>query len=317
MADTFNESINTPAGHLAEIILKKMIKGTDANELPDDMGTRLDRLVDAPGRPGKLARIRLAAEVSYLFERAPKWTKAKILPLFEWSCAEASDAWSSRKYSNYIGSPELFGLLKRPFLEMFGRTDVPSDDLRTFTDWLTLILMANKAGNSYFLTPSEARSAVRRAGAEVLSSVAHRLAIEMEAAKTGEKRELWRTVVAPVFQEIWPLDVELQSRASTFKLVQILIATGDVFHEAADVFIPFIRPDDSPYQISIFSIAEAPEALYASSPGKMLELVSAVVGDAPPGSVRGLSKALSRIRAIEPGLANTRKFQKLLGYASA
>jgi hypothetical protein len=294
-----------------------MAKGSGTSELPDDMCARLDRLVDAPGRPGKLARIRLAAEVSYLFERAPKWTKAKILPLFEWSCADAVDAWSSRKYSNYIGSPELFGLLKRPFLEMFERTDVPLEDLRTFADWLTLILMANKGGNSYPLAPSEARSAVRRAGVEVLSSVGHRLAIEMEAAKQGEKRELWRTVIAPVFQEIWPLDVELQSRASTFKLVQILRATGEAFHEAADVIIPFIRPDDSHYQTSIFSIAEAPEALYASSPTKMLELVSAVVGDAPPGSVYGLGKALSRISAIEPGLANTRKFQRLLGYASA
>jgi hypothetical protein len=66
----------------------------------------------------------------------------------------------------------------------------------------------------------------------------------------------------------------------------------------------------------VFSIAQAPEELYASAPSKMLDLLAAVVGGAVPGSVYALGNALDRIRALDPSLANTRKFQKLLGYAS-
>jgi hypothetical protein len=44
----------------------------------------------------------------------------------------------------------------------------------------------------------------------------------------------------------------------------------------------------------------------------MLDLIAAVVGDAPPGSVYGLGKVLSRLRAFDPTLADTRKFQRLL-----
>ena len=317
MRDVFNDAINAPSGRLAEIMLKKLTKGSGANELPDDMRARFDKLADAPGRAGKLARIQLAAEVSYLFERAPAWTRKRIIPLFDWSCPDAGDAWEARKYSNYIGSPELFGLIKRPFLEMFGRSDASSDDLRTFADWMTVILIANKSGNnSYPLLPTEARAAIRRAGGEALSSVGHRLAIEMASAKPEEKMQLWRTVIGPVFQAIWPLDVELQSEASTLKLVQILIATGEAFSEAADAIIPFVRPDDARPQSTIFAIAGAPEQLYASSPSKMLDLVAGVVGEASPGSVYALNKVLSRIGALDPILTRTRKFQRLLTYAS-
>jgi hypothetical protein len=315
MRDVFSDAINAPPGRLAEILLRKVTKGHV--ELPDGLLARFDKLVDAPGKPGLLARARLAADVPFLFARAPNWTKRKLLPYFEWSSPDAAHVWSARKYSNAIGSPELFGLMKKPFLELFGRSDVPAEDLRTFAEWLAAILIVNQVeGVRYPLTSTEARAALRRAGANALSSVGHRLAMEMERAGLEEKAELWRTVVGPVFQAIWPLDVELQTSASTFKLVQILCATGEAFPEAADAILPFIQPEDPRAQTTVFSIAGAPDLLYRAAPGKMLDLIAAVVGDALPGSVYALGKALSRLRLFAPNLADTRKFQKLLSCAS-
>ena len=320
MRDVYTDALNAPAGSLAQILLKKLPASGAVGEIPDDMRRRLDRLAAAPGNPGKLARVRLAAEVSYLFERAPEWTKMRIIPLFEWSSPDASDAWEARKYSRFIGSPELFALTKQPFLEMFGRSGIASDSVRKFGEWLPVILIANKhrkEGDLYPLTATEARAALRRAGVEALSSVGHRLATEMELAKPEERAERWRTIVGPVFKAIWPLDVELHDHMSTFKLVQILKATGEAFPEAADIILPFIQPDDSRSHSAIFSIAGAPEALYVNAPAKMLDLIAAVVGEASPGSVFSLGEALSRVRESDPSLANTRKFQKLLGYAMA
>jgi hypothetical protein len=138
----------------------------------------------------------------------------------------------------------------------------------------------------------------------------------MQGAKSDEKIRRWQTVVGPVFRAIWPLDVELQTAAATFKLVQILLATGDAFPEAADAIIPFIRPDDQPSNSTIFSVARAPDALFDAAPTKMLNMIEAVVGEPPPGSVYALGTALSRLRAIAPALADSRKFQKLLTYSS-
>jgi hypothetical protein len=108
----------------------------------------------------------------------------------------------------------------------------------------------------------------------------------------------------------------LQTPAAAFTLVRILLATGGAFPEAADVIIPFIRPDDLGSHSIMFSIAETDEALFRTAPSKMLEMMVAVVGDAQLGSVYALGKALSRLRAIAPALADSRKFQKLLPMAS-
>ena len=109
--------------------------------------------------------------------------------------------------------------------------------------------------------------------------------------------------------------MELQTSATTFKLVQILLATGEAFPEASEIILPFIRPDRRD-QTTVFSINQAPDELYETAPSKMLDMIEAVVGEAPPGSVYSLGKALSRLRAINPELVDTRKFQKLLTYAS-
>jgi hypothetical protein len=315
--DTVFASLNHPSGRLAEVLLKKLTKGPDGQELPEPLRVRLNKLVTAKGNCGRLARVRLAAQVSFLFERAPEWTNEKIIPLFDWSSPDAAAAWSARKYANYIGSPRLFGATKQPFLKLFARAEVPDEDLRTFADWLTLIMIANQTNKAdYPLTPAEVRSALRQAGVKSLSSVGHRLAIEMEHAIADEKVSRWRNVIGPVFQSIWPLDIELQTSASTFKLVQILLATGTVFPEAAEVIIPFIRPEDAQHHTSVYSISKADDILYSSSPEKMLDLVMAVVGGAPARSTYGLRKALERIHVHAPNISNTKKYQKLLGLTS-
>jgi hypothetical protein len=168
------------------------------------------------------------------------------------------------------------------------------------------------------LSDHEAGSAMalRRVGPTDLGSVGHRLAIEMAGAKPDEKLRTWRNVVGPVFTGIWPLDAELQSSTNSFTLVQILLATGNAFPEAADIVIPFIRAEDPQRHTSVFSISEADQVLYSSSPERMLDLLAAIVGDAPVRSVFELSKALERVRAVVPSLANTNKFQRLIGQAS-
>lgn len=70
-------------GQLAGILLSKFVK-EENGELPKELRERLDKLIDAPGTPGKLARVRLAPDVPFLFDRAPNWTSKKLLPIFDW-----------------------------------------------------------------------------------------------------------------------------------------------------------------------------------------------------------------------------------------
>jgi hypothetical protein len=170
----------------------------------------------------------------------------------------------------------------------------------------------NRAGRAdYPLTTTEVRSVLRRAGNSSLSSFAQRLATQMKSATSVEKATVWSDTVGPVFRGAWPLDVELQTSMATFRLVQILLATGSAFGDAATAIIPFIRSESQRQHTSIYSISEAGEELYAVAPEKMLSLLSAIAGDAPDRSLFGLAKALKKLKAKAPQLAHTKAFQKL------
>ena len=186
--DPFGTALNDAAGHLASILLKKIPQDEGSKELPPHLLARYDRLVGEDGIFGLLVRVRFAAAIAFLFERAPDWSTKHVIPKFHWNCPEAGAMWSARKYSNHIGSSKLFELTKQPFLELFGRNDVGEEDIRVFSDWLGLILIVNQLGKAdYPLLPSEVRTVLRQAGH--FEPVVLRSPVSHRNGEREEKRE--------------------------------------------------------------------------------------------------------------------------------
>lgn len=315
--DVFGTALNAPSGNLASVLLKRTPRPKGTAELGMQLRARYQKLLGGNDTFSLLARVRLSTAAAFLFARAPNWTTANLLPSFHWDSPDAPAMWSARKYSNHIGSPELFQLTKEPFLKLFSRSDVPEEDCRVFSDWLAVILLANQAGRArYPLTTSEVRSTLRGAGHSSLSSFAHRLAIEMEGAKPEEKQRVWNETVGPIFQGSWPLDVDLQTPMATFALVQMLLATGSAFSDAATAINPFIRSEGPSDNTSIYFISQASEELYRDAPEKMLDLIAAIAGDAPDGTVYGLKTVLGKLESIAPQLGQTKRFQRLATQAT-
>lgn len=311
-------SFNVPIGNLTEVLLRKLPVSESEPDFATNIRPRLEVVIQRSTPNSLLARVRAAANVTTLFDRAPTWTIANIIPLFDWASPDAAATWCARRFSRYIGAPELFAVTKAPFLQLFGRAEMPDEAIHTYAEWLTTILIANCKDNAgYALSAVEARAALRRARPVMLRSVGHRLAREMENAARAEKLTRWRDVVGPVFQGIWPLDIEMQTDLCTFKLLQILRATGEAFPIAVEIILPFVRPESEDRGASIYSLLEADNLLFTSAPTKMLDLVHAVVGTPPPGSVFGLQQVLNRIREAEPELAGTHKFQALTTAAAS
>ncbi len=82
------------------------------------------------------------------------------------------------------------------------------------------------------------------------------------------------------------------------------------------MILPFIRPEEKQAHRTVYSITQAPIEFFQTAPSKVLDLLAAVVGNPPPGSVYMLGGALSRLKEAAPDLVHTRKFQKLQTYAS-
>jgi len=314
--DLFTAAVNSPSGNLAYVLLKRTPQPRGQTELGKRMQGRYKKLIGGNDVFSLLARVRLSAEVAFLFQRAPKWTSENLLPDYDWQSPDARAMWSARKYSSSIGSKELFGSIKRPFLEIFSRSDVTDEDRRVFADWMAAVLIANEAGNAdYPLASSEVRSILRKAGSSSLSAFARRLAMEMGRAGPDDKTKVWKETVGPIFQNSWPLDVESQTWRATHSLVQLVLNSGGAIADAAAAVTPFVRSDGRKDDTGIYSISQANEDLYKIAPDKMLDLLSAVAGDAPDRSLYGMRTALDKLSAVAPRLVQTKSFQRLASQA--
>jgi hypothetical protein len=98
--------------------------------------------------------------------------------------------------------------------------------------------------------------------------------------------------------------------------VQILLATGSAFPAAATVIIAFIRSESPREHTSIYSISHTSEDIFKAAPGSMLDLLSAIAGDAPDRTLYGLSTVLHRLQEVAPQLTETKQFQRLAKQAT-
>ncbi|WCK80145.1 SIR2 family protein [Agrobacterium fabrum] len=312
----FERAWISPVGDTVALLLRMVPPSEDEAIFHERIEPRLNNIVSEISVGGGTARVRLASEANFLFDRAPKWTKENLLVGFEWSSPEAVGFWSARHYSSSIGGTKLFSLMKGPFLQLFGRHDLPPDMQKAYAGWLFSILVANRADKAgYDLSAKEARAALRRTNPMILQALAHDVAVSMQKVEPHRKREYWHDVIGPVFVGLWPMDVEMLSGAVTFKLLQILRASGETFPSAADTLLPFIRPEEKDQGTAIHSLGKADDIIFQSAPDKLLAVVAAAAGDKLKGSVYGLRLVLDRIAEADPNLVNGRSFQRLLQMA--
>jgi hypothetical protein len=56
----------------------------------------------------------------------------------------------------------------------------------------------------------------------------------------ADKGERWRTMIGPLFLNIWPLDAKLRSEESSRHLVLMALSSGTAFTEAVDAILDFV-----------------------------------------------------------------------------
>jgi hypothetical protein len=312
--DLLNESMNSAEGRLARILIDLLANDPQPDSMPEIVA-RLDRLMSAPPRAASFARVRLAADVSVLHLRLPEWTEANIVPLFDWNHTDAREYWSARKWAPVIGSPQLTAITKTFLLGLFDRIDVAADDKERFAEWLIVMALVNKRERKeiYPVASTEIRSALRKAGVQALSGAAHRLAAELAGGTPASQAERWRNVVGPVFKAIWPLDVELTSGMITFKLVQMLVTSGEAVREAAHELLPFVRHDTRESGSTLCELAEAPDHIFKLAANFVIEVALILIGDEIGFSEAHWAKQIKeKAQRLQPEVTASNAFRKLV-----
>ena len=200
---------------------------------------------------------------------------------------------------------------------MFGRSGVASDDFADFRRLAHPILLIERIRPRMTLIHSRRRGSCRveASGTEALSSVGHRLAIEMEAAKPEEIARLGRTLSVR-FSSNLAARCRITEPCLDVQAHAPVVGDGRIISGGCTGNIPFIQPDEDDLNLPSSRLLghRAAVRVFAT---KTLDLIAAVVGEAALCRVFAPADALSRIPHARGPPWEYEGVSESLDYASA
>jgi hypothetical protein len=313
--DLVNASVRAPGGKLAWTLYQSLVASepSQSDGLGLELGPRFDRLVDAPGKPGLMARVFLSQHLDFLDWVDPAWTAQKFVPRFAWTDPEAAALWQARAYGQ-IGSPGLFNALKPAFLEIFVKRDLSRQQFEGLVGHLLKAALWHRqnAGN-YNLTSAEAKRTLSVGPPEVRYWAASHLRHWAAAGLPLERAERWQEHLGPLFRDIWPLDARLRDEGSSRNLVLMALAVDTAFTDAVDAIADLIVPYELDLLAHSLLLQDEHAKLVTRYPRAFLRLTSALIDPALHPVPSDLGQLLQRCADADPGCRNEPAYVRLHG----
>jgi hypothetical protein len=284
--------------------------------LSDLFRPRFDRIADAPGRQGLLARVLLARSIGYLHQTDPNWVEEKLVTRFSWDHADALAMWRSYSHGR-MGSGRLFNVLKPQLEQTFARIEFSDIDLQHLTSTILSIGFSHQRGQApeYELTNAEIRRLLTIAPSNARRSASWILWRYASNADNGpvNKAERWRTEISPFFQSIWPLTAALRSEETSENLTYMALECDAAFPEAVDTILDFIIP----YRLNTIAhslrLESAHSELVAAHPEAFVKLLNAILDPAVHPIPNDLAAVLEECVHAKPDLSAHPAYTRLYG----
>ena len=317
-SDLLTESLNRPAGVLAWTLLDALSTSRPQRDsrLGADLKPRFDRLATAAGRAGLLARIHLVRALAYLDAIDPEWTEEHFWPRLSWDHPEGLALWRSYAHGA-IGSARLFNALKPAILAAFERKQLSDNEFEDLVSNLLSVGISHQRGEApeYNLTSAEVRRALTVGPSSARRNVAWNLWRIMGEAEgePADKATRWRTVVGPLFRDIWPLDARLRSKSTTENLVLMAQESEGAFPEAVESILDVIVPYEL-YQIAhSLRLEDKHRGLVRQYPLAFVKLANALIDPAVFPVPNDLAGFLQECVAADPAVADDPAYIRLYG----
>jgi hypothetical protein len=289
-----------------------------AQGIPAAFKARLDRLTTDQSGNSRLARTILASRLLYLFAVDPAWTRARLLPCFDWirSEDEATAAWRGYGWGARINadlwselSPQLYEAFTRERRERLGRT---SETLAS------LLMVAGVEFPATEVSTERSRRAIRamspRDRAVAASWLCNFLtgpgisdqAAPVGAEHAGRADEMWTDRVLPWLRRVWPHDATLVTPETSEQFALLAIATQDTFPEAVDVLLPYMVGTDH-WGMIVHNLLQSRHP--DNHPQAVLLLLRRIVLLTGPFFADNLRTVLDRVIVAESGLRQNPTFR--------
>jgi hypothetical protein len=256
-------------------------------------------------------RVLLAYDLLRLFDLDREWTLTTLIPRLSWeNPEEASALWQG--VSQAFARPSAHG---HPLLEIISGMLPNTDEhyislgagIQSFATFLTRIALDQPGSLGTYRTAFEAMPIT---GLEIAAKT---LVEDLNNAE--QKEEFWQTRIRP-FWGVWPKSANRISPQITRLLAQLVLDTGDEFHDAVELLKDWLhkpKPDQPESLVLYLSKTD----LCKRFPADGLTFLDQVVDQNRPWRQwqTSLRECLEFIAKAAPALVNDPRFQALREYA--
>ncbi len=251
-----------------------------------------------------LARIRLSANLLYLFRIDREWTEYALLRRMD---SENSDIFEAGLWEGYLWSPRIHDDLLEPLKPLFFRIlenlDLISERVREHAPQLFIDISVPPDRG---VTTKEAQEVLQDMPTKHLAEAARRLMHMLSGA--GDKAPvLWRKTIEPWFKEAWPKHRKAKSSETSSNLAWMAIETGDAFPDAVNTIKDQLLP--SRWGNRLHNLKEA--ELHKRSPEAAWIFIKHTIGDETQIAGLDLPELLDVIVQKCPNITNDADFQRL------
>lgn len=313
-ADSLEQTLNHPAGHLVEALINWLISQRPAKNsgLPSPVLTRVESALSSDEMPGCVyARCMLAAHLSLLFFVDPIWVTEHLIPLFSWEQDKPEDMWIAFLH-RARWTPDLLDLLKSDFIETVQRREeLPSVYQERMVELLAILGVQAPRWTSMV----EQRDLVHKLSASELPSLIRPL-VNLVRGDMSESAKRWREAVGPWLIQVLPMDKPLRTPEETDALSALAIETGSAFPDALAKLKPYlIEVSDS--RIA-YLLDEHKRYLVEEYPKDVLSLLCLLVPETKdekePWAFYRLREVLKLIVDTAPELEEEPCYRQLMAY---
>ena len=298
-------AINHSLGIITESLFKFWFRRNpnDNDGIPEQFLPLLDQICDRTEKTRWPGRVILASYSIALYRIDSEWTKAKLLPFFNWEedSSEAKSAWEGFLSAPRIYAP-LLRTIKQDFLKTADHYHEIGDHGESYAAFLTYTALNKLEGYSledfqpaYALLPQEGLLQAVQTLCQALEGVGN------------QREEYWDNRVAPFWQKVWPKDKEKATPEIAEILARICVSARNRFPKALKTLEAWLKPIDYPdFIVHTLHKAELPKKF----PEDALRFLAPII-DQQQYIPEDLEKCLASISEAQPDLEQRAEYRRL------
>lgn len=315
VSDLSAAALNEPLGRLMSMYLRKCPEGAPNNppKLPQPMTEMLRKL---RGRSRQIVANRVALSMRYFAMADPEWLEDLVLQPMMSDDLDGKRIWEAVARYGDMPPPSLWSKLASSAYLKLAKGEFSPEARRRIAEMAILAWGWARLELVRFEVDGKAlRSALSLAGDDVRTQAAWTFLRLLKEPVPESKfaNDVWKAVGPAFFGEIWPLEPSLQGSGSSNHLAEVPFkVNANDFGAAANEVLPFLRPFEMWNVRSELGLdGEHARHLIATSPRIVVQILSAIIPEAPKHRVYGLNALLDELAQTEPALRRDRRMKAL------